>query len=409
MRKYKIFTAVAALLLAISLLSFGVYASQSINVKVTSTVSFQVHDVYIRARFGQAQSVSANGGKYTWVEKTNLVQEVYTRNQTTGKFQELATSYPLIPDDANGNPQKIILTDDTATSATAYFFLTVENLHGMPINLKLSSLWSAGHLGSSAQNVSNIVATTTFYSGANGQALPIDDKNDVLFTMAANEIITIVTQLSVNNDYAHKVAGVMQFGLNAQLLNRDYERYEYIESSGAQYIDTGYVYQAGDKIAMGFAPLESNVDKAIFGAYESGTKLIELGMLQNSFRGNIAETAGLSQNYVVGQKYDVETENSTWKFVDGQAFGNASYITQDNTMQSTCYLFGRNYTDKKMSSIRFFYLKVYRGDELILDFFPCKYLKDGEYKDQFGLWDDVNNKFYPNAGTGTFSGANTVI
>jgi type II secretory pathway pseudopilin PulG len=200
------------------------------------------------------------------------------------------------------------------------------------------------------------------------------------------------------NDTFNDSASVKIYGKSVQSIPSGYTFYDYIESTGTQYIDTGYIYIANDKIKIGVAPLELNVDKAVFGYYENSQSISELGYLGSKFRGNVSSTCEI--NYAVDTKYDFVEENGNWN-LNGVNIG----AIRNDTGTISCYLFGRNYSGgTKLSKSKVYYLRVYRNNVLIKDFIPTKRNSDNA----IGMYDLVNNVFYTNAGTGTFVTGNIV-
>ena len=52
MRKFKIITTTAALLLMVALMAFGVYAANSATFSVSGTIKFNCTDVYVKITYG---------------------------------------------------------------------------------------------------------------------------------------------------------------------------------------------------------------------------------------------------------------------------------------------------------------------------------------------------------------------
>ena len=77
-----------------------------------------------------------------------------------------------------------------------------------------------------------------------------------------------------------------------------------------------------------------------------------------------------------------------------------------NSNNHSIYIFGGNDSGSASykSSIKLYEFKISDGDTLTHEFIPCYRKSDGE----IGLYDKVENKFYTNAGTGTFIKGNDV-
>jgi len=64
------------------------------------------------------------------------------------------------------------------------------------------------------------------------------------------------------------------------------------------------------------------------------------------------------------------------------------------------YLFARNNDIRsiiKHKGLKIYSTKIYSNNQLVRDFVPA------QYNGQYGMWDLVEDKFYPNKGTGTFT------
>ena len=86
--------------------------------------------------------------------------------------------------------------------------------------------------------------------------------------------------------------------------------------------------------------------------------------------------------------------------------GSSQYIYANKVKAAyPMFLFGNNRNGKFSEGVamKLYSFKVYENDVLIADYIPCRNDNTtGLYVGAIGLWDDVNNLFYPNTGTGTF-------
>lgn len=182
-----------------------------------------------------------------------------------------------------------------------------------------------------------------------------------------------------------------------------YKRREYIQSSGTQYIDTGFKPNNNTKVVIDFE-LTENTGKhqIIFGARSSSnSEQYVLG-----FTGHRSPAVWRSD---FGSNQITFSSNLTWSG-NHNATKNGNICTLDaesvtntaSTFESTVNLLicagntgGNvdNYTKAKV-----YFCKIYDNGTLARDFIPCK-----NASGLVGLWDDVNNTFYSNAGSGTFT------
>lgn len=182
-----------------------------------------------------------------------------------------------------------------------------------------------------------------------------------------------------------------------------YKRLEYIQSSGTQYIDTGFKPNNNTKVVIDFE-LTENTGKhqIIFGARSSSSS----GQYVLGFTGHRSPAVWRSD---FGNNQVTFSSNLTWSG-NHNATKNGNICTLDaesvtntaSTFESTANLLicaGNtggsvdNYTKAKVYSC-----KIYDNGTLARDFIPCK-----NTSATIGLWDDANSAFYGNAGTGTFT------
>ena len=177
---------------------------------------------------------------------------------------------------------------------------------------------------------------------------------------------------------------------------------EYLESTGTQYIDTGYSFNSNtDTIELGYQNTSTLTNKWLFGSYESnaniGISSANLSQVTFWYNGNVWGA--------VSSQYDSEhilRYDSTGMSNDGinlKAF--TSYTGTWNL-----YLFALNNTGTSPNGY-FGYGKIWgythtRNSSTLVDLIPA--FKDGVA----GMLDKANNVFYSNAGTGTFTAGKIV-
>ena len=192
----------------------------------------------------------------------------------------------------------------------------------------------------------------------------------------------------------YEIGDSLLVGEGKSRLPEEYQEVSFLESTGTQYINTGYIYNASDVIEMTISPLEASADKAIFGSYEvvGGSACVcELGILSSQLRGNIG-SAGSGVDYTAGQIYSVRYTSGRWSY-NGTNFGNLN----SNNGTVPAFVFGRNYGDNRKESIaRVYSIKITRDGSLIHNFVPSVRVSDGVA----GLYDTSTGVFHTNSGTG---------
>lgn len=183
-----------------------------------------------------------------------------------------------------------------------------------------------------------------------------------------------------------------------------YTRLEYIESTGTQYIDTGYIPKGSVKI--NFETMLPNVERlSFFGEYTNGDydnfQLICVNNRWGIRLPNISTEFGTIQG---NTKYNVEFSKTQLK-VNDNIIG--TYSSENiNGKGKNLLLFCRNQngTPALFMKGKIYKLQIYENDVNKYNFIPVIRHSDGA----IGLLDLVNLKFYGNSGTGVFIGGNVV-
>lgn len=184
-----------------------------------------------------------------------------------------------------------------------------------------------------------------------------------------------------------------------------YTKLDYIESSGTQYINTGYAPRQFFKAEVDFA-LATNgyVDDSLLSLtnnnntafrseiYVSSTNKV---VSWNSSSGNIGT---LSKVLSVGERTQITfTQTSSSQTIADNSETKTKSVTTANN--SYCYLLSYYGNGRYYGKYRIYGCKIYNGDTLVRDFIPAKRNYDGT----LGLFDLLSFKFYTNVGTGTFT------
>ena len=185
-----------------------------------------------------------------------------------------------------------------------------------------------------------------------------------------------------------------------------YKRLEYIQSSGKQYIDTGFNPNQNTAIYVSAELTEKTIYPTIFGARNSNAQMY--WMYNNGY--NSFSTTFTAKINATENKFTSDFSGEQTYSVDSGIVkvGNSSISVEMGTFQSqyTMFLFGVNNADSLQypAKMKLYSCKIYDNGTLVRDFVPCQNT-DGE----IGLWDDVSSLFYANSGTGTFTAGPIVI
>lgn len=186
-----------------------------------------------------------------------------------------------------------------------------------------------------------------------------------------------------------------------QYLPSEYQEVEYLESSGTQYIDSGFKPNNNTNADLTFSlSSHSGSTVALFGCLSSG---------DNRFAFLVSSQQKLVWHYGATDTSHLSLINLNTKYIvknvglDLYLDNSLEYtsVSRNFTTTENAYLFGRNSEGSlsNQSFVKLYSCKIYDNGTLIRNFIPC-YRKSDNVA---GLYDLVNNVFYTNAGTGTFA------
>jgi len=190
----------------------------------------------------------------------------------------------------------------------------------------------------------------------------------------------------------------------ATTLPNGYTELEYIKSVGEyKWIDTGYVPSAEKtRIVSKVDFLGEHLDNKLFNAGAWLQDLYQVARLDNASE---HDNKIRIYYYTNGNPtYDTTssfTEQSNPVFIDFNKTvlninGNTVHIFSNKNQTSSTTLRIFYNTGIGQNDINLYYFKIYDNDTLVRNFIPAK------HGDEIGLYDLVENKFYTNAGSGTF-------
>ena len=182
-----------------------------------------------------------------------------------------------------------------------------------------------------------------------------------------------------------------------------YSKLAYIEGSGKQYVNTGLVAGSNTRIVMDFE-ITAKTGSTALAAWGARTNYSTKHL---SF---IYDLSGLFWTYNYGSTHvSVNASSPVGRYTIDANAGNGlfngtamNHAAATFTCAYNLYLFAINNagTAQWMPYGRIYSCQIYENGTLIRDYVPC--LSDTE---GVGLFDLVNNKFYGNAGSGSFVGS----
>lgn len=187
-------------------------------------------------------------------------------------------------------------------------------------------------------------------------------------------------------------------------LPKEYTQVEYIESTGTQYIDTGFVPNSNTRVVMNVMLVKQTAaSKAIFGARSKSS-----GKDSGSFTFLSIETgaktrsdyfgSSVTGNFpILGKRVVIDRDKNVCN-IDGNVITNK---TSANKCSVNMYLFAVNTANSALlqSNLKLYSCQIYDNGTLKLDFVPAKRVSDNV----IGMYDMVSKTFFMNAGTSVFT------
>ena len=176
-----------------------------------------------------------------------------------------------------------------------------------------------------------------------------------------------------------------------------YTQVEYIESTGTQSIDTGFVPGGDDFTVQAiFKPTLSLADTNYLVTLDSGLDesagIVQFGIRNSAYICHVYNVGYLGNSPATNLKVDI-----TFKISGSQLTmsGDATFTVTNTFLSTGAY---RNHSMTVCEGNHLCYgMKIYRGTALALHFIPCV-----NPSGEIGLFDQVTNTFYGNSGTGEY-------
>lgn len=184
-------------------------------------------------------------------------------------------------------------------------------------------------------------------------------------------------------------------------LPTEYQEVEYIESSGTQYIDTGYKPTSNNLRAVcDFEYTADHSASSVFGSESSGQYSIVPWGAPEFYVGSstrlLAQTTALNTKYALDAHANAGTLTVSLNGTTNSASYSGSILTTVN-MGIFCNIIAG--VASQFCSMKLYAMYIYDNGNLVRDFVPCYRKADNVA----GLYDLVNNVFYTNVGSGVFA------
>ena len=216
----------------------------------------------------------------------------------------------------------------------------------------------------------------------------------------------------------YKKHGLSEFYLTDVLLKpssedawlpQEYQRVDYLENSGTQFINLGIKPDNNTSIDIKYESIQAKGQSQ----YIIGARLEKYSTINYALNGSastnfwsarftntdVLETAMTRNSNIINSKITLNNGAGEWRVTDLSSGVVETKILQDIEVSSTAdlHIFAFN-KDNIHVGLRIYSCKIYRGDEIVADLIPCYRKIDGIA----GMFDAVTKHFYVNDGSGEF-------
>lgn len=188
-----------------------------------------------------------------------------------------------------------------------------------------------------------------------------------------------------------------------------YTQVQYIESSGMQYIDTGFKPNQNTRVVMDAQITAASVDAhaVMFGCRTAGASgMFALGYAGHNspkaFRSDYESDKKTFDTAVAMDKRHVFDKNKNSCSIDSYSVTNTASTFQ---VECSLFLFANNDAGamNNAAQMRLYSCRIYDSDGLVRDFVPCR-----NSGGTVGLYDMASAVFYSGSGSGAFTAGGTV-
>lgn len=187
-------------------------------------------------------------------------------------------------------------------------------------------------------------------------------------------------------------------------LPKGFKRLEYIQSSGAQYVDSGFVPNQDTRIEMDVVPLSiaEAGDSTGFIPYGAATaynsNAFECYTTASKLSFNYDGQYSVNGTIAVGTEIHIShNKNAVLVAADGTPVVEKTFTYQAFTAPYSLTVCATHRASMLCGNQKVKTCQIYDNGTLIRDFIPCQNASGA-----VGLWDAVNEEFYRNAGMGEF-------
>lgn len=215
--------------------------------------------------------------------------------------------------------------------------------------------------------------------------------------------------LKSNGDQSGLSNKIFSADLRANILDSDYEIVEYIESTGEQWINTGYVPNSTTRLYVKASSSGVIDHTGLFGSRASNSSYPFLSYIENSYGGSSYiirvdigdKTGSTGVNWSVDVPFIIDVDLPNKRLIVNNTqisrYDNLSYPTS-NDIDISIFSVHHGTSNYYPIVSKLYLFKIYDNDVLVRNYIPVYRKTDTKS----GLYDLVNNEFKISQGSGDF-------
>lgn len=186
-------------------------------------------------------------------------------------------------------------------------------------------------------------------------------------------------------------------------LPKGYYPVEYIEGTGTQYIDTGYIPNGNTRVKTHFyVTSEHTNSQTFFGARQTGAGSNVFAVWgeinSKALRWDYNKTATTLDGISYKNNWEIDFNKNNFKANSIQSsLSKATYTVSGKSL----YIFALNqatFNSDQIARMKLYYMKIYDNGNLVRDLIPAVRMSDNVS----GVYDKITENFYTNIGSGNF-------
>jgi hypothetical protein len=248
--------------------------------------------------------------------------------------------------------------------------------------------------------------TATIEPTISDHSITWSSDNTTVATVSTTGLVTCVTPWTCTITATTVNGLTASCNVSQSRLPSAYQEVEYIESSWTQYIDTWWTPSSNYcKIEANITPYTWWQAWSVFWGMTYSSNAYSLHTNQSNWYMNLGSSVNIqSTTFSSWTNLDLEFTADSWNYsldLNGNTVtGTYSWTIVQSTRPFYLFAFNENWSTTWKANLRVYSFKIYSGaSTLVRDLVPCYRKLD----DEIWLYDVVNDVFYTNSWSGTFT------